>query len=354
MKLLLKILSHVTALVLVVMLIIPHFNTRLLAPLTLAFPYVVILNVVMLLLLLLSRSLIHSIEVAAVLVLAFPAARRSIVVHGPISDPAEEAKELTVLTYNIQIFNNYESVEPIMTLIKDESPDILCMQEFGHYYNNRSKANNILHTLDSIYPYRHLWYKNQKAGNESGLVLYSKYPIINKQKLEYESAHNISVYSDIVVGDDTIRIVNNHLESNKLSPTERLITDNPTDTSTMKSIYRKIANTSRIRGGQADSIASLVGRTPYPVIVLGDFNDIPQSYTYRHILYSENEQGESLHDAYAEAGRLGLYHTYNQHHLDVPIDHILYTKPLRAVEARIIKVDFSDHYPVAVRFAIEN
>lgn len=353
MKILVKGIAAIAAAILIVMLIVPVRHPNILAPITLAFGLTVIGNVVMLVLLLLTRSFKSSVLMALLLVIAFPAARRTIVMHGAVDEPDEDEQVLTILTYNIEIFNNYKSVEPILSLIKEESPDVLCLQEFGHYYNNRPIVNSIMSSLDSIYPYRHLWYKNQVAGNESGLVLFSKFPIVNKQKLEYESAHNISVYSDIVVGEDTIRIINNHLESNRLSKTEREISSNPTDTSTMKAIYKKIVASSRIRADQADSIGALVEETRYPVIIVGDFNDVPQSYTYRHILYSENMCGESLHDAYADAGKRGMYHTYNQHHFDVALDHILYSKPLKAVEAKIIKVDYSDHYPVRATLVID-
>lgn len=353
MKIFVKGIAAIFAIALIVMLIVPLGHPNILAPLTLAFPFVVMANMAMLVLLLVLRCFKTSIFMALLLIISFPAIRRSIVIHTSTNEPANGAKEISILTYNIEIFNSYKNVEPILALIREESPDILCMQEFGHYYNNRPIVNGIQASLDSIYPYRHLWYKNQIAGNESGLVLYSKYPIVNKQKLEYESAHNISVYSDIVVDGDTIRIINNHLESNRLSPTEREISHNPTDTSTMKSIFRKIVASSRIRADQADSIGALIEKTNYPLIVVGDFNDVPQSYTYRHILYSENGLGESLHDAYADAGKLGMYHTYNQHHFDVAIDHVLYSEPFRAIEAKIIKVDYSDHYPVKATLVLK-
>lgn len=354
MKILINIASVITASILALMLLLPFIHPNILSPITLAFPYIVILNAIMLVLLLIFRCFKSAIIMAIVLAVSFPAARRSIVMlHNSTDEPTDSTKELTILTYNIEIFKSYTTVEPILSLIRKESPDIVCMQEFGHYYNNRPIVNRILASFDSIYPYRHLWYKNQVDGNESGLVLFSKYPIVNKQKLEYESKNNISVYSDIVIGKDTIRVINNHLESNRLTATEREITDNPTDTSRMKSIYHKMVASAHIRADQADSIASLIKKTRYPLIVVGDFNDIPQSYTYQHILYSKNEQGESFHDAYADAGEFGMYHTYNQNHLDVAIDHILYTKPIKAIKTTILKVDYSDHYPLLSRLAIE-
>lgn len=353
MRVLARGIAAIFAVMLIVLLIVPFRHPDITAPLTLAFPYVVIANMVMLVLLLLFRCFKTSITMALLLAVSFPAARRSIVFHTSANEQGNGTKEISILTYNIEIFNGYKNVEPILALIREESPDIICLQEFGHYYNNRPVVNNILASLDSIYPYRHLWYKNQVAGNESGLVLFSKYPIVNKQKLEYESKYNISVYSDIVIGNDTIRVINNHLESNRLTLTEREITNNPTDTSRMKSIYHKMVASARIRADQADSIAALIEDTRYPVLVVGDFNDIPQSYTYRHILYSKNKLGESLHDAYADAGDFGIYHTYNQYHLNVPIDHILYSNPFKAIKAKIIKVDYSDHYPVMALMALE-
>ena len=57
-----------------------------------------------------------------------------------------------------------------------------------------------------------------KSRNYSwGVATFSKHPVINKKKIEYSSRYNVSIYSDIDIGDDTIRVINNHLESNKFT-----------------------------------------------------------------------------------------------------------------------------------------
>ena len=94
-----------------------------------------------------------------------------------------------------------------------------------------------------------------------------------------------------------------------------------------------------IRARQARTVAAHIRRCPYPVIVCGDFNDTPLSYTY-HVL------GKQLQDAFAEAG-FGLSNTYNGLLPSFRIDYILYSSHFKAVSYSCDRIDLSDHFPVS-------
>jgi len=84
-----------------------------------------------------------------------------------------------------------------------------------------------------------------------------------------------------------------------------------------------------------------MSQSPYPIILCGDFNETPQSYIYK--LLSEN-----FDDAFREGG-WGIGSTYAGKIPGLKIDHILYPKEMKVLDARVSKVEFSDHYPVVGR-----
>ena len=81
------------------------------------------------------------------------------------------------------------------------------------------------------------------------------------------------------------------------------------------------------------------------LIVCGDFNDTPASWTYRTIC------GDDMRDAYAENSR-GFKMTYHDSHFWLTIDHILYRGNLRAIDYKRHDVKVSDHYPISSTFEI--
>ena len=255
------------------------------------------------------------------------------------------------MTYNVHLFNGYKHYDEICALIERESPDILCLQEFG-YFNRRAegdvKERELLKRFRKMFPYRHLWYKNSKGTSSNGLATFSKYPIVKKENVAYDSKYNNSIYSDVKVGRDTLRVINNHLESNRLTGEQRrwaenLITEEfETEEfiASTKSVSMTLGEATVRRAAQAAAVGQEVERSPHGVVVCGDFNDVCQSYAYSRI------KGTSLKDAYAEAGRWGYWWTYHENMMYFPIDHILVEKSLPVKEAYVIKEDFSDHYPL--------
>lgn len=130
--------------------------------------------------------------------------------------------------------------------------------------------------------------------------------------MKYASLNNGSIAYKIKVNGDTLLIVNNHLESNKLTEKDKEVyremmkdPDKQKVSQGSRLLIRKLAEASAIRAVQADSIARLVaGYKGGGIIVCGDFNDSPISYTHRVV-------GEGLNDAFVESGN-GFGISYNQ------------------------------------------
>ena len=129
-----------------------------------------------------------------------------------IPSKVNKTDSIKIITFNTHIFNSQkdDGFKEISKFIKETDADIVCLQEFGHYHKRGVSKQEILNFFDSIYPYRHIWFKNQNKQGENGIATFSRYPIIQKKKIEYKSADNISIYSDIVINNDTIRVINNH------------------------------------------------------------------------------------------------------------------------------------------------
>jgi endonuclease/exonuclease/phosphatase family metal-dependent hydrolase len=266
---------------------------------------------------------------------------------------------LKVMTYNVRLFDLYNwrsdssksTRSAIFNLFKEESPDILCLQE---YYSGAGKHADF---ADSIcekvgYKYRNVELINKEnAGLPYGLAIFSKSPIIATYKLNFPNSKvNFCHACDICVGKDTIRVLNLHLESVKFGKEDynfvSEITNTPANNDNLKkgswAIFSKMKNAYIKRAAQIETVARYIKESPYPVIFCGDFNDTPVSYSYRQI---NNE----LEDSFVEEGQ-GLGQTHNSMIPFLRIDYIFHSKSLQLVDFKTIEKDYSDHFPVVARF----
>ncbi len=147
---------------------------------------------------------------------------------------------------------------------------------------------------------------------------------------------------------DTLTLIGCHLESNKLTAEDKAVyTDMLKDPekekvkSGMRLLVSKLAEATALRAPQADAVAAEVAAARYrPLIVCGDFNDSPISYTHRTI-------SQGLKDAFVESGS-GFGISYNQNHFYFRIDNILASPELKSYRCEVDRhIDASDHYPIA-------
>lgn len=263
------------------------------------------------------------------------------------SIPKESIK---VLSYNSMSFGKMEKKNgknPVLEYIRKSNADIICLQE----HNVSSTAKIHLNSKEvevgmKAYPYRHI----QRVGSDisnNRIAIYSKFPILSARKLKYESAYNGSAIYEIKVNDDTLTLINNHLESNKLTKEDKVVYEDILKDpnahkvkSGARQLIGKLAEASAIRAKQADVIAAEIQASRHPyIIVCGDFNDTPISYAHRVI-------SENLDDAFTESGR-GLGISYNQNKFYFRIDNILISKNLKAYNCTVDhSIKDSDHYPI--------
>lgn len=259
-------------------------------------------------------------------------------------------RSIKFLSYNTMAFNNMEKINgknSVLTYIQKIDADIVCLQEYATSESAKIHLNekNIRQGMKT-YKYRDIQVVGQKGSNNK-IACYSKYPILSSRVIEYESNYNGSVIYELKVDEDTITLINNHLESNKLTKEDKVVYEDmlkDPDAGKVKTgvrlLINKLAEASAIRSKQADAIAKEIAASHHPyIIVCGDLNDSPISYAHRVI-------GENLDDAFTESGR-GLGISYNQNKFYFRIDNILISKNMKAYNCVVDRsIKSSDHYPI--------
>ena len=251
--------------------------------------------------------------------------------------------DFSVMSYNVRLFNVYEWIDnknvedEIVDFINTEQPNILCLQEFY--------APNELPNIQL--PYQHIGLQSQKK--QWRMATYSNFPIIQKGtvSIKGERKNNICIYSDIITSNDTIRVYNIHLASNWFRPSDYSFMQSPSlETEELKknviSIGDRLKTSFIKRAEQVKAIKKHVNKSPYPVILCGDFNDTPNSYAYQYL-------SKGLNDTFVEQG-LGLGRTYNGKFPSLRIDYILSSPELHIHSFNTKNVTLSDHFPIIAGF----
>jgi endonuclease/exonuclease/phosphatase family metal-dependent hydrolase len=178
-----------------------------------------------------------------------------------------------------------------------------------------------------------------------GIITFSKYPIINKQTISFYpyNYNSIFQYIDVVKGTDTFRVFNIHLQSLKFTNTNLEYIDNPSmkdeaDLKKSKSLISKLKTGFLKRKQQAERIKAEMDKSPYPVIVCGDFNDVPNSYAYNTI-------GKGMYNAFVERGG-GIGRTFSGISPTLRIDNIFVAESFSVLQYTRINKKLSDHFPV--------
>lgn len=235
----------------------------------------------------------------------------------------------------------------MLELIKTQDPDILCLQEFFEFESSNFYEPNIPAVKAMGYPYYYFvphYFRYQKA-YRMGVAIFSKYPIVDTSVVPYKqnSAADNLVYADVDVHGKRIRLMTIHLQSVRFNPVDyeginRIKNTEDEALEASKTILSKIIKAYRSRSGQAEQVRQEIDKSPYPVIICGDFNDVPNSYTYFSI------RGD-LQDAFLARGS-GIGRTLRIIGPTLRIDYILADKSLPISQFKKFNVPYSDHYPI--------
>lgn len=322
----------------------------------LTFPYLVLINLLFSVYWMIQFRRIALFSLAAVLCSVFTLRN-----YLQISSSGKASNsDIKVTSYNSMLFDLYnwsknkETRNKILNSLYEINSDILCLQEF---YN--SDETNDFHNIDTItnsfnLKYYHVEYTATRRGLDHwGIVTFSKYPIINKGKIVFNTrSNNICIYTDVIINSDTVRVYNLHLASIRFGKSDyKFINDiqseeDATDeVENSKNILRLLKRAFVRRAGQAEKVAASINSCPYKIILCGDFNDTPASYTYNLI-------NKKLKDAFVEKGN-GLGKTYAGKFPQFRIDYILHSEDFRCNSFSRSDETFTDHYPITAYLSVK-
>ena len=236
----------------------------------------------------------------------------------------------------------------IKKLVEDNHIDILCIQE----HCEESHLDSITIQQKFGLPNRCVFFNRQTAWANFGISIYSHYPIIRYGKINFNSEKNNSMWADILVREDTIRVFNNHLQTTDVSingkkyEEYRSVKDWKGQARTLVNIVEQLKDNFVIRANQAIQVRNIIDTTRYPVIVCGDFNDTPVSFAYNHIA------GNNLTDGFRDRGK-GYGHSFNGIKGLLRIDFISYDKSFTGLVYDSPRLPWSDHNPIIMKIKLK-
>lgn len=254
-----------------------------------------------------------------------------------------DPKGVTLLSFNAMHFlQNWANSDPqkirnAIEWAKNNPADIKCFQEFQQDYTTPSLNALQIIGQNGKYEYKFRAFVEDKRKSK-GLAIFSRYPIINEGTVFDTNHNNGSIFVDLKIEKDTIRVYNTHLES--MSIQVRNLKNVDGIRNNYRETIKKLKNGIVMRSQQIKVLMEHIESSPYPVILAGDFNDVPYSYTYFTVK-------SAFKNAFEEAGR-GFGFTYNKVLFFLRIDHIFTDSNFEVKNFETHReVDYSDHYPIS-------
>jgi endonuclease/exonuclease/phosphatase family metal-dependent hydrolase len=271
----------------------------------------------------------------------------------------KEPHALRLMTWNIRGFDEGITKKrgasghraKMRAFIDSLQPDVLCLQEFYQSGPPGNALSNIAFIRDYLhFPYFFFSrdYVRPDGMYEAGVILFSKYPIVDSSVLRYSRPDGLRtteslISADIRMGKDTVRIFTTHLQSvlfrsKDFHDIEIIKNVDDSILSASRSIAKKLRYAFRHRADQAEQVREQLDKCPYPGVICGDFNDVPNSYTYYTI------RGD-WQDAFLKKG-FGIGRTYVNISPTLRIDYMLASSGFDILQCGRFITPYSDHHPV--------
>ena len=244
------------------------------------------------------------------------------------SEPKSEKADFKVLTFNNK-YNDY-GLEEVKNYIKSFNADVIFLQESGYSGLGNSDFEEMKYSL-----------------HNRRISFFSKYQIVEQDTIPLIDKGK-SVYADVIIKGKRIRFINVYLEPFQLhksmvKPTEDL-EENGTKA---KSLVRRFMPVFKKHEEQVQILKSFIKKSPYPVILAGDFNSVPNSYEYYTI-------SGVLKDCFLESGK-GFGTSFHDYKIPIRIDYVFSSENLKSTYYQVDRSQkLSDHYPVLVKFSLKD
>lgn len=242
----------------------------------------------------------------------------------------------SIMSYNVRLFNVYNWIDDetiptkIQEFIAQESPNILCFQEYDSSTNLDFKS----------YAYKHQTKDSQN--NKSELAILSTYKILSSGFIDFPNSANSAIFADILIKSDTMRVYNVHLQSSGIDANVNV---ESLDSEQSNKLLNRLGTTFKAQQYQAELVASHASKSPYKVLICGDFNNTAYSYVYRIL------KGD-LVDAFETSGT-GFGNTFDFKYFPVRIDFILADESFLPGTFKNYTILYSDHFPLLSEFTLQ-
>ena len=334
--------------------------SRSVIPSLLAYGYLPLLgaNVLMILLWLLLKRWTWLIS-AAVIALRWATLGFFLQLLGTSKPPAvdEHPQMVSLMTYNVHQFQGKDdqpqqsdsNALAFIDLVRKHQPDLLCLQEYA--------APKTLALNDSLtlMGYNHYYGAHTSSrGLPYGTVVYSRLPITYVTRIDNEKLL-VELHND----GQRFRVCCIHMDSYRFDAEDREEIDRlrrgemqPSSRRTFGKVKETILSHEE---EWTQHIKPVVTSSSLPMVMAGDFNDIPGSWLYRQIV-------DVMTDTFREKGS-GMSITYNGGdghlipfgHDGIPqfrIDMVFHSDGINTLSYKRIKTDISDHYPILTSFEL--
>lgn len=245
------------------------------------------------------------------------------------SPQKNEVPDLKIVSLNAK--GGLYGINNINSYVNSQHADIVMLQEYG----GEMKYH----------------FEGLQAGPQSYVIqIFSKYRIIDqKQLIESDYIYNNAYASqtDIEIKGKGYRFINVYLQPFKFRKhMVKLNGNSEEDEQKVKNVIKRLIPTFKMHQDQISSIRESIDNSPYPVILSGDFNSVPNSYEYYHLL-------KGLQDAFVESGK-GSATSFHDYKFPIRIDYIFSSESVKPLSYHVDRsVKLSDHFPVIATFKLE-
>lgn len=321
----------------------------------LAFPYIVFINLIFLSIWIFKKSpwvLVSLIPIIA----AIPDMRNTIRFGWKEDGLPVKESSIKILSFNVRLFdlynwtNNRNTRTAIHELMAREKPDVLCIQEFfssesRDFENIQSLRRLLTEAIGKEFDYHLKVHKTLNKDDIFGTITFTHLKMAEKEEMVFDSSSNNGfLRTDVEWNGDTLRIFNVHLQSIRFRKEDYTFIEHfgeKPEEEELNGILKLVSRLKKAyirRSGQTETLSGEISKTPHPIVLCGDFNDSPTSYTF-HRIHS------SLTDAFQHGGT-GFGKTYVGSFPSFRIDYIFHSDQLGSQQFRTIKEQWSDHFPV--------
>ena len=281
------------------------------------------------------------------------------------NDPSTKSLRLNsvrMLSANVRIFNVYAELrEPgdassknFIRWLATSPADVLCLQEYYNEPRRSKESGGVFQSEDQLGrgSGRHSFVSTSltnRVGAEFGMAIFSRYPIVRRGVIPFgKLTQNHAMWADLARATDTIRVFNVHFQSMSMAESDIVTATESRAGLRQKApnLLRRFRNGAVARGMQVDTVLARVLRSPYPVLLAGDFNDLPYSYTY-------DQLADHLQNAWASTG-LGIGATYHGQLPFLRIDQQFASPQWQVLGCRVHQeIKWSDHYPLEALYQLK-